>query len=265
MSTFSPRLRLIGDISAAGGWLRERVIDGGVGDSLIPGGFDAYVQVLHPADGPGISEVSWREVAEWAGVPLQPGVWFQDLEELPAPNGAGSRPWEDAPMPGEIPDEIRDALMEILVRHTAAGEATYALWDGWGSLNGSMWRSVAYAPGAAPPPGTPTESRALPAVPSDVPKLSLPGRDYILLAGPLDAIAEVGVFVEWDPPAERSFSPQPPSLWWPADRAWCAGVEVDAGFTCIGGSRALVDELLAEPSLETLELTRPAAPPSRGS
>jgi hypothetical protein len=43
-------------------------------------------------------------------------------------------------------------------------------------------------------------------------------------------------------------------LWWPDDRAWCAGNEIDASFTCIGGSRALIDELLARHDLEVLEL-----------
>jgi hypothetical protein len=32
------------------------------------------------------------------------------------------------------------------------------------------------------------------------------------------------------------------------------GNEIDSSFTCIGGSRALIDELLARPDLEVLEL-----------
>jgi hypothetical protein len=43
-------------------------------------------------------------------------------------------------------------------------------------------------------------------------------------------------------------------LWWPDDHSWCAANEIDASFTCIGGSRSLIDELLRHPDLETLVL-----------
>jgi hypothetical protein len=82
----------------------------------------------------------------------------------------------------------------------------------------------------------------------------LPTREYLLFEGPLAAVAELGGFVTWDPGEDRSFERQTPSLWWPDDRVWCVGNEIDASFTCIGGSRALIDELLADPELEVLEL-----------
>jgi hypothetical protein len=44
------------------------------------------------------------------------------------------------------------------------------------------------------------------------------------------------------------------NLWWPDDRAWCAANEVDASWTCIGGTHQLIQEILSAPELETFEL-----------
>lgn len=45
-----------------------------------------------------------------------------------------------------------------------------------------------------------------------------------------------------------------PDLWWPEDRAWCVASEKDFTWTYIGGSRSLVDSLLAHPGLRTREV-----------
>ncbi|MGY1855148.1 hypothetical protein [Modestobacter sp. SYSU DS0290] len=75
------------------------------------------------------------------------------------------------------------------------------------------------------------------------------GRDHLLLRGPLGSARFIGdqVTAEW-------FIPQSPNLWWPADRSWCVGTEIDFDSTLVAGSRALVDELLAHPVLEALEV-----------
>ncbi|MEV6837823.1 hypothetical protein AB0N17_25495 [Streptomyces sp. NPDC051133] len=41
-----------------------------------------------------------------------------------------------------------------------------------------------------------------------------------------------------------------PDLWWPADRAWCLGGDVDLTSTYVGGSAELIAGLLAAPDLE---------------
>lgn len=41
-----------------------------------------------------------------------------------------------------------------------------------------------------------------------------------------------------------------PDLWWPEDRAWCVGGDVDLASTYVGGSPELIAELLAAPGLE---------------
>jgi hypothetical protein len=44
---------------------------------------------------------------------------------------------------------------------------------------------------------------------------------------------------------------QTPNMWWPPDRRWFVHTEVDALSTLIGGSEALIDELLGDETLET--------------
>jgi hypothetical protein len=82
----------------------------------------------------------------------------------------------------------------------------------------------------------------------------LPTRDYFLFEGPIDAAGELGAEVSWRPGGKHTFERQTPSLWWPDDHAWCAANEIEASFTCIGGTRELIDELLEHPGLEVLEL-----------
>jgi hypothetical protein len=77
------------------------------------------------------------------------------------------------------------------------------------------------------------------------PRVRLPGRDYLLYTGPIDAAL-----------AFTGATGQTPNLWWPADGAWCVASEVDLCWTYVGGSVQLIEELLADPALEAL----PAAP-----
>jgi hypothetical protein len=106
------------------------------------------------------------------------------------------------------------------------------------------------------------------------PRLKLPmGRDHLVLAGPLAAAVQIGdtdppeLFwaVQAEPgkeaPTERP-EPDPtdpfwrdsPNLIWPADRSWFLVTEVDFDSTLVGGSRSLVDSLVAAPGLEVFEV-----------
>jgi hypothetical protein len=167
------------------------------------------------------SEVRWREIADWAGLPLLSGVWFQDL-----------------------------------VGQTTTSEGWFAVWEGSG-LDGGNVRLVAWPVDHPPPPGTPSRYRSRLTLPRSVlrgPKLRLPDREYLILTGPLNAVGKLGVWEAWDPGDSRDFRRITPNLWWPEDRAWCAGNEVDAGWTCSGGTRELIQEILSAPGLETREL-----------
>jgi hypothetical protein len=92
-----------------------------------------------------------------------------------------------------------------------------------------------------PTPATPFPA-ALPDEVLALPRLNLPGRDYLLFRGPLEAVRQMGHQI-----TDSWLDPQSPSLLWPADRSWCLATEIDVDST-------LVAALLAEPRLEAWQV-----------
>lgn len=205
--------------------------------SVIPRGFEAYARVLHPVRaslGKGTRAVRWSEIAQWSGVPLHPDSQFHSIA-LPAGQPAGPAPWNSqGPERGSLDLTDAETLVEVLGTRTSTPDSClFCLWDGWG------WDTAMYAalPGEQPipvPDPVPPEIRY-------GPRVQLPGRDYLLYTGPIDAaLAFAG-------------SPgQTPNLWWPADRAWCVASEIDLCWSYVGGPAQLIEELIADPRLEAL-------------
>jgi hypothetical protein len=77
------------------------------------------------------------------------------------------------------------------------------------------------------------------------PRVSLPGRDYLLFEGPLEGATDFGWYL-----TREHFVPQSPNLFWPADHGWCVASEIDLYCTLVGGSHALADSLMANRALE---------------
>jgi len=73
-----------------------------------------------------------------------------------------------------------------------------------------------------------------------VPRVELPARSYLLLAGTLDQAMQI----DW-PPFRQS-----PNLFWPADRAWCVATELDFDSTLVACSEELARGLLDARSLD---------------
>ena len=68
----------------------------------------------------------------------------------------------------------------------------------------------------------------------------------MLFTGSLEAATDLGWW-----PAPDWFDAQSPNLFWPADRSWCVGTEIDLDSTLVAGSTVLVEAVLADPELET--------------
>jgi hypothetical protein len=66
-------------------------------------------------------------------------------------------------------------------------------------------------------------------------RLRLPGRDYVVLAGPLRGALRIGSF------NLGMFWPQSPNIFWPADLTWCVASEIDFDSTLVGGSARLIE------------------------
>jgi hypothetical protein len=131
-------------------------------------------------------------------------------------------------------------LCATLAEHTSTPRSCwFCLWDGYGWLHGSPSVAIMGSHGSIPVP---------PAFPAEVlggPRVRLPGRDYLLLAGSLAAAPQLG----WADPY-GFFFPQSPNLFWPQDQAWCVASEIDMLCTLVAGSDALAGALVGDPRLE---------------
>jgi hypothetical protein len=46
-----------------------------------------------------------------------------------------------------------------------------------------------------------------------------------------------------------------PEIWWPDDRAWCVGSDVDLAASYVGGSAHCIEALVASQALEALPVS----------
>ncbi|MET9059450.1 hypothetical protein ABZX99_16685 [Streptomyces antibioticus] len=144
---------------------------------------------------------------------------FAAYVRVPHPASPDERPVSSAhPAEGPTPVGVARHLLPVLARHTRTAERCwFGLWAGYGrrSFDG-------------------------------VPCFETPHRERVLLSGPLDDVLS---------PVEPDAFAELPDLWWPQDRAWCVGGDVDLVSTYIGGSPELIAELLASPLLETVPVS----------
>lgn len=226
---------------------------------VIPRGFQAYARVLHPARDTESREVTWAEVARESGTTLHPEAQWHRLagrassHDHGPPHGTG---WAgENPREGVLERSLFASLVEVLARHTSTPDDTVvAFWDGYGAWP-SSWR--------------------------DLPVARQPGRDHYLFRRPLGDVERLcaeAPAVRWavepghqhvvtfssdgrtherpsDDELLATFATsewQSPSEWWPADRAWATSNDTDLDSTLVGGSSALVDDLLADERLEAL-------------
>lgn len=226
---------------------------GGQVRNVVPSGFEAYARVFHPADRDGLP-VRWAEVAVENGKVMHPAAQFYGL----APDLWTQTEWypQDLQPPGLgcLPDDALRALLNVLGQHTApGGQCYFAIWEGYGDLpHNSSATAVSYLSltNGATTPELP--DRALPGELLDVehaPRVLHPHRSYFLFTGRLEDAVQLktGDYAQW-------MSIRPPNLMWPADDSWCMATEIDFDSTLVGGSRQLVDDVLADPALEAAEV-----------
>ncbi len=214
--------------------------------SIIPGGFEAYARVLHPAD-PGAAPTSWREVAAASGRRLEPLSAWEDI--TPMSDRDGGDPL--APDEGRLGAAGLDALVALLAPATTTpDDVWFCLWYGYGDLHegGSTFVFASTEPNAPLRGG-----RLRPAIDSaTLPTLRLPHREYYVFRGGIDKVHLVGSHISWSGPGQPYGNG--PNLWWPDDRAWFVATEIDLVSTYVGGSAELVRAIVASPNLEAFEV-----------
>jgi hypothetical protein len=221
--SFPEGLELVHD-PTPGRWVEESVVRypwATVG-MLLPEGFEAYARILHPAYRRVTRyehrPIRWSEVAEMTGRSVHPHVQFERLGNLG--DDMNKQPeWGDRPAEGELPEEVAAPLQRILGGFTTTAERCwFCVWYGWGdsfALEG--YDEEAYR------------------------HVKIPGREYLLLRGPLELVSKVGANGGNDP-----------SIWWPDDHSWCVATEIDLDSTYVGGSSECIARLMEEPALEVL-------------
>lgn len=219
-------------------WIGERLspFDAHKVTTVVPAGFDAYARVLHPAEEPergGDRLVRWAEVADWSGMPLRPDAQFHSIA-LPPVRPQRQAPWSSqGPCEGGLYLPDAEALAGIVREWTSTpGQCWFCVWDGYGWAGTLCTR-----------PGEPSVRLPDPATVRAGARVHLPNRDYLLYAGPAEAVAAA---------APLSVAEQTPNLWWPADRAWCVATEIDLPWTYVGGPAGLIERILDDERIEAL-------------
>jgi hypothetical protein len=214
-------------------WLEQRPPgnDGfGTVAAVCAPGFEAYARILHPAR-LDAAPVRWDRVAALYGRSVTAQTRWPELigvedefhyrnDDTPAVPGV----WDEHPDEGPTPADVARSLIPVLTRHTRTpGHCWYGLWHGYGRY---AWDGV--------------------------PVFRTPGREEVLLSGSLE---------DADSPMQDSDEVlmELPDLWWPQDRAWCVGGDVDLVSTYVGGSAECVADLLALPGLEGYEVSETSA------
>ena len=72
----------------------------------------------------------------------------------------------------------------------------------------------------------------------------------ILFDGALDAVSTIGHRSSVGSRLER----QCPQWWWPDDRAWFVGTEIDDAWTYVAGDESLINEVLASQQWESVSV-----------
>jgi hypothetical protein len=264
MSSMSqPSDRQLGGLSAspdvqAAAWISVALcdFDGTVG-SVVPPVFETYARVFHPASrgsGDEQAAVRWAEVAAANGREMHPAAEWGSITGSWEYQHNSSQPglWDEAPSTGQMPMQVACRLAAILSKHTEeADHACFGVWDGWGTGAGMFFfpantREVdqqrvrdAYDAEAAAWSGLITSAASF----------QVPDRRMHLLLGPLAAIEDF--YARYGGPSSLCLR-EPPSLWWPGDRTWCVGTDIDLMTTYVGASNEAVKALLADDQLEVL-------------
>jgi hypothetical protein len=222
-------------------WVRDRLSPFEVYEvaSVVPGGYEAYARVLHPAAVPEDARpVRWRDVAAWSGGTVDRGTQFHSIA-LPPVRPAAEPPWGGSgPLAGTLHPPDAAVLAEVLRAATSTPELCFfCLWDGYGWERGASSLTPVGEPSARQP-------GPIPEAVLNGPRVRLPRRDYLLYTGQVEAVVPTALLGE----GRR----QAANLWWPADRAWCVASEVDLAWTYVGGSASAVDRLLGDARVEAV-------------
>jgi hypothetical protein len=181
---------------------------------------------------------------------------YARLRLLPDPVRPGQSE-NDVPAEDWRTDQLPRLFESLATGTTTPADCYFCVWDGSARAavtdddaayvcvdnSEDQIDRTAARPGLAPTSGA---SHSVP----QAPKVEVPHRAYWLFRGPL---AEIGT---WDTaelwPGQCRLDAAQPAFVWPADHAWCAGLDVDPHWVGIGGATLLINQLIADPLLDVV-------------
>jgi hypothetical protein len=214
---------------------------------VVPSGFDAYARICHSARDIDGRLVDWAEVAKATGLTAHPLMQWHALVGSSDPDNFKGSLWDgEVPSRGNLPCQLVEGLCGVLKNHTKASvQCFFGLWIGWAWIEqGTVLTKMEHESNhfAATTELVPP---AFSADEIDRARLKLPGRDYVLLAGPLSAATEI-----YAPAVPLCLGFQSPNIFWPPDHSWFVASEIDFDSTLVGGSADLIRAILAAPGLD---------------
>jgi hypothetical protein len=213
--------------------------------AIVPGRFEAYARIFHPAATADGVPVRWADVAAAMGSEMHATVQWHRLVGSPDPDNFTGGRWDgEPPTRGCLSSEVFASLCACLADVTVDNDCcVFGLWESlrWGNPR-TMQVFVSER-------SMPCEASAY-----DVqcPVIGLPagaGRNYLLLEGPLSAVTEIHEYH-----GNRSFVPSSPNFMWPCSRTWFVASDIDLDSTVVGGSGKLVDRLMNVEQIEAAPL-----------
>jgi hypothetical protein len=234
-------MRVVDD-PEVGAWIDAGVDRGRTVRSLVPGSFEAYAVLFHPAfretaadEQPSLfapdearfvdgmcqpvyyREVRWAEVAAANGRVAHPTMEWAAITGDWSYRWGGEQPglWDNGPQMGSLPLAPTIRLCELLKEHTTTPARCFF---GRSAIYGDVPDFLMQAPAAL-------DTRVV-----SGPLLAVPGNSF------------------------SSLFYESPNLWWPADRAWFVHSNCDFQETYIGATDACIDALVADPGLEAMRL-----------
>lgn len=173
---------------------------------------------------------------DWSRLAARGPVCFDRyarLRIIPDPSYPGQREGEVHVEPGALHDTDQiGVVLAGLAQYTGTPDDCYFLvWDAWPSFR----------------PG------------DQMPKVSIPNRDYFLFHGTL------ADFSDWNSQIEAllldDHDAPTPAFVWPADRAWCLTCDVDPHFATIGGTADAIDTIVALREVDVVDDDPDREPP----
>lgn len=237
-------------------------------DGLVPARFAAFARVLHPfRDVGGEPTVTWQQVADWSGRALHRLAQAPPIA-IPIDGRNSPRPFEDdQPLDGLPSREVRNLLPHLSAATESTDACYFGVWDGYGhfhsgssstftlgtSADSKLSRLIANLRNVAEralyeAPGETRVDAVPPLVQLDE-TFTVPGRDFFMFSGPLSIAPDLKAHVLGIDGEDLSGT-EAPNVWWPASEAWMVSTDIDLASTYIGGSEALINSILADPTLE---------------